>query len=99
MHAYALSLDQHAGSVMALSAISAVITGEATGDWVMIRRAPNVSPLLGLEISLSTRLPFFMRTSVLLTAGFSLFAAKQYTGALRLLPPSGRPFVAGTGEG
>lgn len=92
MLAHATALDQHAGSVMALAASSVVIAGEATGDFQMCRRL-KVSQLTGLEISLGTRLPFFVRTSVLLTTGVAFFAAQKATGAIRLMPPR-RPVVA-----
>ena len=93
--AHATALSQHGASVLALSAISAVIAGEALSDWLMIRRLPSTtSHLAGLELSLRTRMPFFLRPSVVLTAGTALYAAKQTTGAVQFRAPS-RPFLGG----
>ena len=53
--AHATALSQHGASVLALSAISAVIAGEALSDWLMIRKLPSTtSHLAGLELSLRT---------------------------------------------
>jgi len=86
--AHAVALRQHGYSCGALALISTVTTVESARDWQVYRGRP----LEAMEALFASRRPFFLRASVVATAGCSLASVWMQMGALRILLPQ-RPIA------
>lgn len=86
--AHTVALRQHGWSCGALALISTVTTVESARDW----RAYRGQSIEAIEAFLVLRQPFFVRASVVATAGCSLAAVWMQMGAVRILLPQ-RPIA------
>ena len=81
-------VSQQTVSCGALALISTVTTVESARDW----RAYRGQSIEAIEAFLVLRQPFFVRASVVATAGCSLAAVWMQMGAVRILLPQ-RPIA------
>lgn len=88
---YAALLDQHAGSCVVLSLLSAATTYEAVKDW---KGYGTLTSLDKIENWLISRpVPFFLRVSVIATAAFSYIYLDRINKGIQFSLPSPRPLI------